>query len=177
MSSTLTLARPYARAAFELARSHGTLGDWAAKLALSAGVAGDARVARLLGDPRASEQQLVDLVTPPGEEAGTDYARFLRVLADNGRLGVLPEIATLYGELKREAEKVLDVTVRAPAPIDDAGIEQLKVALKRRFGRDIQISQAVDPDLLGGAVIDAGEIVIDGSVRGQLQRLAHALAG
>jgi F-type H+-transporting ATPase subunit delta len=67
--------------------------------------------------------------------------------------------------------------VRAPAPIDDAGIEQLKVALKRRFGRDIQISQAVDPDLLGGAVIDAGEIVIDGSVRGQLQRLAHALAG
>jgi F-type H+-transporting ATPase subunit delta len=177
MSSTLTLARPYARAAFELARSRGALGDWAGKLALSAGVAADARVARLLGDPRASEQQLVALVTPPGEDGGSDYAGFLRVLADNGRLGVLPEIAALYGELKREAEKVLDVTVRAPAPIDDAGIEQLKVALKRRFGRDIQISQAIDPDVLGGAVIDAGEIVIDGSVRGQLQRLAHALAG
>ncbi len=99
----------------------------------------------------------------------------MQVLAENGRLTVLPEIAALFEELKREAERVLKVNVRSAAPIDQAETAKLKDALKRRFGRDIELEQTIDPSVIGGAVIDAGDVVIDGSVRGRLARLEQAL--
>ncbi|GAA0715729.1 F0F1 ATP synthase subunit delta [Dokdonella soli] len=176
MSNALTLARPYARAAFELARSHNALGDWAGKLAFAAQVAADPRVAALFGDPRVAQNDLAALVTPEGEGADTPFACFVRVLAENGRLPVLPEIGALFEELKHEAERVLKVNVRSATPIDDAEKAKLKDALKRRFGRDIEIEQSIDAGMLGGAVIDAGDVVIDGSVRGRLARLEQALA-
>jgi F-type H+-transporting ATPase subunit delta len=176
MSNALTFARPYARAAFELARSHNALGDWAGKLAFAAQVAADPRVASLFGDPRVAENDLVALVLPEGEAADSSFASFVRVLAENGRLPVLPEIGALFEELKDEAERVLKVNVRSATPIDAAETAKLKGALKRRFGRDIEIEQTVDASVLGGAVIDAGDVVIDGSVRGRLARLEQALA-
>ena len=176
MSNALTFARPYARAAFELARSHNALGDWAGKLAFTAQVAADPRVASLFGDPRVAENDLVALVLPEGEAADSPFASFVRVLAENGRLPVLPEIGALFEELKDEAESVLKVNVRSATPIDAAETAKLKGALKRRFGRDIEIEQTVDASVLGGAVIDAGDVVIDGSVRGRLARLEQALA-
>jgi F-type H+-transporting ATPase subunit delta len=176
MSNALTFARPYARAAFELARSHNALGDWAGKLAFAAQVAADPRVASLFGDPRVAENDLVALVLPEGEAADSPFASFVRVLAENGRLPVLPEIGALFEELKDEAERVLKVNVRSATPIDAAETAKLKGALKRRFGRDIEIEQTVDASVLGGAVIDAGDVVIDGSVRGRLARLEQALA-
>jgi len=99
----------------------------------------------------------------------------MKVLADNQRLEALPEIAALFEQQKREAEKVLQVRVRTAAPIDAGETAKLKDALKRRFGRDIELEQTVDPAVLGGAVIDAGEVVIDGSVRGRLHQLEAAL--
>jgi F-type H+-transporting ATPase subunit delta len=176
MSNALTFARPYARAAFELARSHNALGDWAGKLAFAAQMAADPRVASLFGDPRVAENDLVALVLPEGEAADSPFASFVRVLAENGRLPVLPEIGALFEELKDEAERVLKVNVRSATPIDAAETAKLKGALKRRFGRDIEIEQTVDASVLGGAVIDAGDVVIDGSVRGRLARLEQALA-
>jgi F-type H+-transporting ATPase subunit delta len=176
MSNALTFARPYARAAFELARSHNALGDWAGKLAFAAQVAADPRVASLFGDPRVAENDLVALVLPEGEAADSPFASFVRVLAENGRLPVLPEIGALFEELKDEAERMLKVNVRSATPIDAAETAKLKGALKRRFGRDIEIEQTVDASVLGGAVIDAGDVVIDGSVRGRLARLEQALA-
>lgn len=176
MSNALTFARPYARAAFELARSHNALGDWAGKLAFAAQVAADPRVASLFGDPRVAENDLVALVLPEGEAADSPFASFVRVLAENGRLPVLPEIGALFEELKDEAERVLKVNVRSATPIDAAETAKLKGALKRRFGRDIEIEQTVDASVLGGAVIDAGDVVIDGSVRGRLARLEQVLA-
>lgn len=176
MSNALTFARPYARAAFELARSHNALGDWAGKLAFAAQVAADPRVASLFGDPRVAENDLVALVLPEREAADSPFASFVRVLAENGRLPVLPEIGALFEELKDEAERVLKVNVRSATPIDAAETAKLKGALKRRFGRDIEIEQTVDASVLGGAVIDAGDVVIDGSVRGRLARLEQALA-
>lgn len=175
MSNALTFARPYARAAFELARAHNALGEWAGKLAFAAQVAADPRVTALFGDPRVSQADLVALVLPEGEGADTPFADFVRVLAENGRLPVLPEIGALFEELKHEAERVLKVNVRSATPMDAAEAAKLKDALKRRFGRDIEIEQSIDTDVLGGAVIDAGEIVIDGSVRGRLARLENAL--
>lgn len=177
MSSAVTLARPYARAAFELARSHGALDEWVRKLAFAAEVAADSRVSALFGDPRASGDALASLVLPEGESTDSEFTRFVHVLADNGRLPVLPEIGALFVELKHEVERRLQVNVRSAVPIDAAEVTKLKDALKRRFGRDIEIEQSIDPGVLGGAVVDAGSVVIDGSVRGRLARLRQALTG
>ncbi|WP_395679330.1 F0F1 ATP synthase subunit delta [Dokdonella sp.] len=176
MSNALSLARPYARAAFELARSQGALGPWAGKLAFAAQVAADARVATLFSDPRVAQADLVALVTPEGEAADSPFAGFVRVLAENRRLPVLPEVGALFEELKQEAERVLKVNVRSATPIDAGETAKLKDALKRRFGRDIEIEQSIDAGVLGGAIIDAGDVVIDGSVRGRLARLGQALS-
>jgi F-type H+-transporting ATPase subunit delta len=175
MSQPLTLARPYARAAFELASSSRTLGEWAKKLAFAAQVANDPQVRALIGNPRVAASELASLFLPDGEPADASFASFVELLADNQRLEALPEIAALFEQHKREAEKVLQVRVRTAAPIDAGETEKLKDALKRRFGRDIELEQSVDPSVLGGAVIDAGDIVIDGSVRGRLHQLEAAL--
>jgi F-type H+-transporting ATPase subunit delta len=176
MSNALSLARPYARAAFELARSQDALGAWAGKLAFAAQVAADPRVTTLFGDPRVAQAELVALVQPEGEAADSPFASFVRVLAENHRLPVLPEIGALFEALKQEAERVLKVNVRSATPIDTTEAAKLKDALKKRFGRDIEIEQSIDAGMLGGAIIDAGDIVIDGSVRGRLARLGQALS-
>jgi len=175
MSQPLTLARPYARAAFELASSASALGEWASKLAFAAQAAVDPQVRSLFGNPRVSPAELASLFLPDGENADSPFASFVKLLADNHRLEALPEIAALFEERKREAERILQVRVRTAAPIDAAETAKLKDALKRRFGRDIELEQTVDPAVLGGAVIDAGDVVIDGSVRGRLHQLEAAL--
>ena len=175
MSTPLTLARPYARAAFELASSGKSLGEWAAKLAFAAQAAADPQVRSLFGNPRVGPAELASLFLPEGEPADSTFAGFVKLLADNQRLQALPEIAALFEEQKREAEKVLQVRVRTASPIDASETARLKDALKRRFGRDIELEQAIDPSVIGGAVIDAGDVVIDGSVRGRLHQLEAAL--
>lgn len=175
MSSALTLARPYARAAFETGLAHAALADWAARLAFAAEVAADSRVVALFGDPRLGSSQLASLFLPQAEKADSEFGRFIGLLADNGRLPVLPEIGALFEQLKLESERTLKVRLRTAAQVDAAGLEKIGAALKRRFNRDIELSQSIEPNMLGGAVIDAGEIVIDGSVRGRLARLEQAL--
>ena len=175
MSQPLTLARPYARAAFELASSAGSLGDWAKKLAFAAQAAADPQVRSLFGNPRIGTAELASLFLLDGEPGDSPFADFVNLLAENHRLQALPEIAALYEQQKREAEKVLQVRLRTATPIDASETAKIRDALKRRFGRDIELEQTVDPAVLGGAVIDAGEVVIDGSVRGRLHQLEAAL--
>jgi F-type H+-transporting ATPase subunit delta len=175
MSQPLTLARPYARAAFETASARNALGEWANKLAFAAEVAAEPQVRTLIGDPRIGPAELASLFLPEGEPGDSAFANFLHLLADNHRIDALPEIAALFEQHKREAERILQVRVRTAAPIDADETARLKDALKRRFGRDIDLEQTVDPSVLGGAVIDAGEVVIDGSVRGRLHQLEAAL--
>lgn len=175
MSQPLTLARPYARAAFEIASSSHALGEWASRLAFAAQAAADPQVRALFGNPRVGPAELASLFLPDGEPADSAFAGFVKLLADNQRLQALPEIAALFEQRKREAEKILQVRVRTAAPIDASETAKLKDALKRRFGRDIELEQTVDPGVLGGAVIDAGDVVIDGSVRGRLHQLEAAL--
>ena len=122
MSSALTLARPYARAAFELAHSHKALPLWAEQLAFAAEVASDPRAAALFGNPRISPAELASLFLPHGEKADSEFGRFIALLIENGRLPVLPEIRTLFEELKLESErllKVLDLTMGIRASEDD----------------------------------------------------------
>lgn len=171
----LTLARPYARAAFELARDAGALADWSRWLAFGSAVAATEQMAELRTDPRVESAQLVALHLPEGCAAGDTFGRFVAELTRHRRLGLLPEITALFDALKREAESVLKVKVTSAMAMDDAQAEQLKAALKRRFQRDIDIDAVVDPALLGGVIIDTGEMVIDGSARGRLAQLATAL--
>jgi F-type H+-transporting ATPase subunit delta len=175
MAQALTLARPYARAAFEVAHASGSLAGWSHALNFAAVVAADSRVAGLYNDPRVQPAQLVSLHQPEGMGADAPFANFLAELAENGRMVLLPEIAELYDDYKRESEQTLKVKVTSALDLDTAQADLLRASLKRRFKREIELDTHVDASLLGGVVIDTGEQVIDGSARGRLQRLASAL--
>ena len=174
MSQALTLARPYARAAFAIARDAGALPAWSDALAFAARVAADPQVAALLGNPKLTQADAATLLAPEG--ANELFGNFLGLLFDNRRLPLLPEIAGLYDELRFEAERVVKVRITSAAPMPEAEWETLKAALRRRFAREIEVETALDESLIGGAVIDAGDVVIDGSLKGKLERLQRALA-
>jgi F-type H+-transporting ATPase subunit delta len=174
MSQALTLARPYARAAFAIARDEGRFPQWGDALSFSAQVAGDPRVAGLLLNPELGQGDAVGLLAPEG--ASEEFGRFLALLAQSQRLTLLPEISGLYDQLRAEAERVVKATVTSAAELAPAELEKIVAALKKRFGREVEVTTAVDASLIGGAVIDTGDVVIDGSVKGKLERLQNSLA-
>ena len=176
MADRLTIARPYARAAFEEARKNGGLAPWSDALQAAALVVRDPRVATLLGDPRVTPAELAQLVdeiaaVPLGEPG----ANFVRTLADNHRLGYLPEIAELFGTFKDDAEGVADVSVTSAAVLDDAQRARIAAALERRLQRKVRLHYQIDPALIGGAILRSGDLVIDGSLRTRLDRIAYEL--
>jgi F-type H+-transporting ATPase subunit delta len=174
MSQALTLARPYARAAFGIARDAGDYASWSNALAFAARVAADPQVTGLLGSPKLTHADAVSLLAIDG--ASEQVRSFLALLADNRRLALLPEIAGLFEELRTEAERVVKARVTSATALGEADLQGIKAALKKRFGREVEIETAVDASLIGGAVIDAGDVVIDGSLKGKLGRLQSALA-
>jgi F-type H+-transporting ATPase subunit delta len=174
MTQALTLARPYARAAFAIARDAGNLPAWSDALALAARVAADPRVAGLLGNPRLTADDAVALLGP--QQPNEAFASFLALLFENRRLPLLAEIAGLYDALRFDAERVVKATVTSAAALPASELETIRAALRRRFGREVEIEAAVDPGLIGGAVIAAGDVVIDGSLKGKLGRMQAALA-
>lgn len=175
MASVQTLARPYARAAFTFAKDGNALAEWSRKLSFAAAVAEAPAAQTLIGNPRFSTVDLAKLVMPQGESSESDFARFVLLLADSRRLATLAEIATQFDALKHEYERVLKVSVRTAAALETPQAEALKLGLKRRFDREIELVNIIDPGVIGGAVIDADGIVIDGSVRGKLASLETAL--
>ena len=176
MADRLTIARPYARAAFEEARAHERLGPWSEALRVAAEVVRDPRVQRLLGNPRVTPEQLAQLVSSiAGAPLGDEGANFVRTLAVNRRLGYLPEISTRFDELKDAAQGVADVTVTSAASLDASQQQKLAAALHRRLKRTVRLHCAIDPALIGGAVLRTGDLVIDGSLRTRLDRIAYEL--
>ncbi|PKM15582.1 MAG: F0F1 ATP synthase subunit delta [Gammaproteobacteria bacterium HGW-Gammaproteobacteria-2] len=174
MSNASTLARPYARAVFSVARDHGCLPAWSQMLGFTAAAVLDPRVSAVLGNPRWQGEALVELVLPA--QADDRFRALLALLATNRRLELLPDIAAQFEALRAEEDRVVKATVTAATGLDDAQIEQIRQALTRRFGRNVAIETAIDPALIGGAVIAAGDVVIDGSIRTKLARLGAALA-
>lgn len=176
MSSLTTLARPYARAAFELARERDTLGDWSRALAAASVAASEPRMADWLASPDLDRAAASDLILEAaGRPEDGRFARFLGVLAENDRLALLPEVAALFEELRQEAENRLSVRVVSALPLSEDQSERLGAALARRYDREIELHNEVDRKVLGGAVIYAGDEVIDGSLRGRLNRLENSL--
>lgn len=176
MAEKATIARPYARAAFGFAHEHGRLPQWSALLAAGAQVVADSRVAPLLGSPHVSDDELVALLADAAGEAADEHGRnYLKTLAHNSRLGLLPEIAAQYETLRAAVEGVVDVELVAAMPVAAAQQQRLAQALQRRLGRDVRLHTRIDAALIGGAVVRAGDLVIDGSLQGRLARLTATM--
>jgi F-type H+-transporting ATPase subunit delta len=176
MADRSTMARPYAKAAFRQAQADAQLDRWSTVLDRAAAGVADERVAALIGNPRVTPAQVAELVTSiAGENLGTEERNFLHLLADNRRLRILPDIARLFQVLKDEAEGTVDVTVTSAAAMQAGEREQIAAALTRRFGRKVRVHTEVDAALIGGAVVRAGDLVIDGSIRSRLERMAFEL--
>lgn len=175
MAENVTIARPYADAAFELARGAGALGPWSEALDRLAAVAGDAGMRECIANPRLAADRLVSLVLDVAGELTAEQQNFVRVLVDNERLQVLPEIRDLFVVLKNEYEGVLEARIASAFPLDDATLASLKSDLEARFKTRIDTTVTVDPDLIGGVRIAIGDEVIDASVRGKLASMAATL--
>ena len=176
MAEFTTIARPYAQAAFKLAQQKQALPAWSEMLGLAAVVAADAGMRKLLDNPRITPAQLAELfIDVCGDRLNEDGRNLIRLLAERRRLVVLPEIFGLYEQFKNEAEGAIQAQLITAFPATDAQKQTIAAALKQRFGRDVQLEYVTDPTLMGGAVVRAGDLVIDGSVRGKLARLGTAL--
>ncbi len=176
MAEKMTVARPYARAVFEIAKEADALAAWSGFLGRGAIAAVDGRVEALFGNPAVTREALAALfIELCGEGVGPNGASFLKLLAENDRMAWLPEIATEFEALRAEAEHVVDVQVTSAVELDAAQRESFATSLKKRLGRDVRLHCDTDAKLLGGAIIRAGDLVIDGSLSGRLERLAGAV--
>ena len=184
MADVGTIARPYAKALFDIASGERKLGEWSQALNAAAAVLADANAKRVLGNPTIDVEKRAEFLRAVSvgiKGAGVlDSAQgkaLLAVLAENDRLALVPEIAAQFDALKAQAENRVKVTMTSATQVDAATAEQVKQALTKRLGREVELELAVDPALIGGAVIRAEDMVIDGSVRARLTKLAAQLIG
>jgi F-type H+-transporting ATPase subunit delta len=184
MAEFSTVARPYAKALFDVAAATRQLSEWSAALGAAAAVLADANAKRVLANPAFDDGARATLVgsiasaIKGGELLTTPAGKnLLGLLSENDRLTALPEIAAQFDALKAEAENKVKVTVTAATTIDAAIAEQIKKALQQKLGRTVELTLAVDASLIGGAIIQADDMVIDGSVRTRLQRLTETIVG
>ncbi|HUX31580.1 MAG TPA: F0F1 ATP synthase subunit delta [Thiobacillus sp.] len=176
MSELSTLARPYAEAVFRLAQDENDLAGWSSRLQSLALIVADAQVARLIADPAVAADRVAGLIVEvAGSDLGERGSNFVKVLAENDRLLLLPEIGVQFETLKADAEGTLEATITSAQELSQAQLDELVAGLKARFNRAVNVQVAVDPELIGGAVIAIGDQVIDGSVKGRLQRMSFAL--
>lgn len=176
MAENITIARPYAQAVFDLARENKAFDEWSRMLELLSAVVSDPQLAGLAGNPRVPGEGLVSLIIDVCGKGLTEQGRSLvRVLAENRRLGLVPELRTLYEAMRAEAQKIVQAEVVSAFPLSDEQKKGIAGALGRRLGREVQLACETDESLIGGAVIRAGDLVIDGSVAAHVDRLASAL--
>ena len=177
MAERATVARPYAKAAFEYARAANAFAAWSEGLKAAAEIVADSRVASLTKSPAWTPADLVSLITDvAGAKLDSGMQNFVRVLTENHRLLLLPEISAHYAALRSAVENTVDVEVVSAVPLDAAQSSIFQSALSKRLKRQVRMHNSVDAALLGGAVVRAGDLVIDGSLRGRLERLATDLA-
>jgi len=176
MAELTTLARPYAKAAFEFAMDAKQLAEWSEMLTFVAAVVKDETTQQMLTSPHLTKQDqqqaMLNICEGKLDEKATN---FIKLLAVNGRLLALPEIETLFDFLRSEFEKTIEAQVTSASELSDKQISQLKQKLAAKLGRQVEINLDLDKELLGGFIIQAEDLVIDGSVRGQLAKLSDTL--
>ncbi len=171
-----TIARPYAEAIFARAVESDAMDLWSDMLGLLTAAAADPALSGLIASPKLDQAQMTELILDIGGDHLSDEGRNLvRILVANRRMSVMPEIAELFEERKAEHDGTVTVQVASAFPLDAAEEQALAEALKRKLGREIRIASEQDPKLIGGFRLRAGDMVIDGSVTGQLGQLANEL--
>jgi len=176
MAELATIARPYAEAAFQLARDEQALSAWSAMLRFAATIIADPRVASALDNPRLDAEAKESLLLSIGGDRFTGQARnFIRVLVEGERVMLLPQISAMFDTLKNEAEAVAKATIESAFELSDAQVAELRSALERRFGKKIEATVTVNPELIGGARVTVGDSVLDGSVQAKLAAMRSQL--
>lgn len=176
MAELSTIARPYAEAAFDLAREKSALPAWSRMLELVASVATDARMRTALASPKLGDAEKESLfLSVTGEGLDEDATSFVRVLIASDRISLAREIRELFETRRNEAEGVARATIESALPMSDAELAGLKSALERRFGRKVDATVRVNAELIGGARITVGDTVIDDSVQGKLTAMKNQL--
>jgi F-type H+-transporting ATPase subunit delta len=183
MADNNTIARPYAQALFELANEAGELAAWSKSLDTASQLLVDGQVVDYLGNPGFDDKQRLEFLTGLFAKAGAKLlagknkhgANFLRLLLEYGRVAVFPEIVDHFETLKARVENTVDVTVTSASVISKKHKDAISKALRERLGREVKIETRIDENLIGGAVIRAGDVVIDGSLRARLKGLSNAL--
>lgn len=176
MADASTIARPYAKAVFDIAMADGRLEQWGEFLQGLADVLADESVERVLNDPDIGGEKLAAVIIDAlAGRIETEGENFIRLLAAYDRLDVVPEINERYEALRAEAERTVDVEVVSAAALSDEHRVQLTQSLRERLGREVRLHEKVDESLIGGAIVRAGDLVIDGSLRGRLDQLATAV--
>lgn len=185
MADNNTIARPYAKAIFEVAQESNALAEVSESLAAAALLFDDGQVAELLAKPSLNDKQRLEFLQGLfGETVGKDSlfaggskhgTNTLKLLLEYGRVAVLPEIAAHFEALKAEVENTVDAVVTSATALSQQQVDEIAAALKKRLGADVNIATEIDESLIGGAVIRAGDVVIDGSIRARLEGLANSL--
>jgi len=176
MSEPVTIARPYAEAAFRLAREQNTLADWTDELALIDMVVADPQFTALIGVPNVSAAQLEGIIIDTvGKHLSGEARNFVQVLSQNRRLGLMPQILGMFAQLRRDHEGTMEATVVSALPVEDAQLKMLVATLEKKYNRKITAKVELDPQLIGGLKIMIGDKVIDATVRGRLDAMAAAL--
>jgi len=178
MAERATIARPYARAAFSYAKESDRLAQWSAWLARAGAAVASGEFQRFRHSPGVQSSQLTELIANVAGEALDEHGRaLLELLAENGRVDYLPEIAEQFEELVAEDQNITDVEIVSAVPLDQRQTQRLAAALRSRLGREVRLHCRSDAALIGGAVVRAGSLLIDGSLRGKLERLETELTG
>ncbi|OED46602.1 F0F1 ATP synthase subunit delta [Endozoicomonas sp. (ex Bugula neritina AB1)] len=171
-----TCARPYAKAAFEYARQASALNEWAQMLSLCVSVSQDEKVKQMLSNPGLSGVQQADIFLDLCQgELNSHGENFIRTLSENRRLSLLSEIELLFVQLKAEEEKAQDVDVTSAFPLTKIQQNKLAEKMKARLGCSVRLNTEVDSRLIGGVIVKAGDLVIDGSLRARLTKLADTM--
>jgi len=178
-----TVARPYAQAIFEVAGEAGALADWSKDLTTAGQLLADRKLVEYLGNPDFNDEQRLEFLTGLFAKAGSTLlaggdkkgTNFLKLLLENRRIAVLPEISEHFEASKAKVENSVDAVVTSAVALSKAQEEEIAGSLKARLGRDVRITTEIDETLIGGAVVRAGDVVIDGSLRARLEGLANAL--
>ena len=184
MADNNTVARPYAQAVFDVANEGGTLAAWSESLDVAGQLLADDGLLEYLGTPELSDEQRLEFLTGLFARAGAGVldgsddkgGNFLKLLLENARIAVLPEISAQFEAHKAKIENTVDAVVTSASPLSEEQQAGIAKSLKERLGRDVNVSSEVDENLIGGAVIRAGDVVIDGSLRARLEGLATCLS-
>ena len=178
MAEKSTIARPYAEAVFQTADAAKQLKEWSAMLQTVAMIAADADMQNIIGNTSVNKEEVAQLVIDvAGDVMNDSGCNLVKLLAENHRLDVVAEISEQFETLKAEAEKTVEAEIVSAMEVSVAQQSMIADKLKARLGREVSLKCRIDESLMGGAIIKAGDMVIDGSVSGQLNKLSVELAG